>query len=322
MIKLKKGTLLLLTLTLIIFSVTVTSCKKNKSDTKNLIRFASVSWTGVTIKTKLALEILNSLGYEATDTMLSVPIVYQALDTNDADVFLGNWMPSMETIANKYFDKGSVIKYIANMPGAQYTLAVPAYAYKNGLKDFKDISKFADKLEYKIYGIEEGNDGNLIIENMIKNNMFNLGKFELVASSETGMLSEMKSFMGTGKWAVFLGWAPHSMNEIFDMKYLTGSTADTFGENNGTATVYTNIRKGFDKEQPNVAKFLMNYKFPVSMMNQIMVDLNKNKNLKPKEAGLMWLKKNPAIYKEWLKDITTADGKPALPVFEKYINDL
>ena len=318
----RKLTILFFSITIIFSSLALTSCKKESKSSKNLIRFASVSWTGVTIKTELAIEILKSIGYEATNTMVSVPIVYQALDSNDADIFLGNWMPSMETIANKYFEKGNVIKYMVNMPGAKYTLAVPSYAYNAGLRDFSDIEKFADKLEYKIYGIEEGNDGNLIIENMIKNNMFNLGKFKLIPSSETGMLAEMQSFMRTGKWGVFLGWSPHSMNEILDMKYLSGSKADTFGENDGTATIYTNIRKGFDKEHPNVALFLKNLKFPVPMMNQIMTILHKNKDMKPKEAGILWLKKNPGTYREWLKDVKTYDGKPALPVFEEHIKTI
>lgn len=314
-------TTILLLVSVLFLSFAVSSCKKEK-DKGNIVRFASVSWTGVTIKTELAVEILNSLGYEASNTMVSVPIVYQAMDSNEADVFLGNWMPSMETIANKYFEKGTVVKYIANMTGAKYTLAVPAYAYNGGLKDFSDIAKFADKLEYRIYGIEEGNDGNLIIENMIKKNMFDLGKFKLVPSSETGMLSEMKAFMGTGKWAVFLGWSPHSMNEILDMKYLSGSTVDTFGENDGTATIYTNYRKGFDSQNPNVMKFLENLKFPVPMMNQIMTMLHENNKLKPKEAGIQWLKEHPETYRGWLKGVTTFDGKPALPVFEKHISTL
>jgi glycine betaine/proline transport system substrate-binding protein len=67
------------------------------------VRFGSVSWTGVTIKTELGTNILDSLGYEASIKTLSVPIVYQALDMGDIDVFLGNWMPSMASIADKFF---------------------------------------------------------------------------------------------------------------------------------------------------------------------------------------------------------------------------
>jgi glycine betaine/proline transport system substrate-binding protein len=286
------------------------------------VRFASVSWTGVTVKTEIGVELLNTLGYDATNTMLSVPIAYKALSLNEADVFLGNWMPSMKTLANEYFNNGSVQKFVANMPGAKYTLAVPSYVAKGGLTHFKDIAKFGDKLEWKIYGIEEGNDGNEIIQSMIDKNMFGLGKFELIPSSEAGMLSQVMSFSKKDKWVVFLGWAPHYMNELIDITYLKGSTAETFGENDGTATVYTNIRTGFDKEQPNVALFLKNFTFPIAMMNQIMTRMHENPDLKPATAGMDWVKAHPEVYRKWLDGVTTADGKPALPVIEKHLAEM
>lgn len=285
----------------------------------NQVRFASVSWTGVTIKTELGMSILNSLGYDASKMTLSVPIAYKSLDMGDADIFLGNWMPSMASIADKFFKKGTVIQYVANMPGAKYTLAAPAYVVDGGLKDFADIAKYADKLDHKIYGIEPGNDGNLIIQAMIDNNQFGLGGFKLIATSESIMLAEVKSVVPEKKWVVFLGWSPHYMNQIIDMKYLTGSTAETFGENDGTATVYTNIRKGFAEEQPNVAKFLKNFTFPIGMMNEISQMLQDDKKLKHGTAGLIWLKKHPEIYQGWLNGLKTVDGQAALPVFEAYL---
>ncbi len=286
------------------------------------IHFASVTWTGVTVKTDLGVTILNNLGYEAKKSNLSVPIVYQALSTGDADIFLGNWMPSMETIADKFFKKGTIIKYVANMRGAKYTLAAPAYAVDAGLKDFADIAKYADELDHKIYGIEPGNDGNQIIQSMIDQDMFGLGDFKVVATSEPIMLSEVRNFVQDKKMIVFLGWSPHYMNQIIDMKYLTGSTAETFGENDGTATVYTNIRKGFAEDHPNVAKFLKQFTFPISMMNEIAQMLNDNKKLKHSEAGLIWLKQHPEVYRGWLEGVTTVDGKPALPVFEETLKSI
>ncbi len=109
------------------------------------------------------------------------------------------------------------------------------------------------------------------------------------------------------------------MNVAFDMKYLNGSNANTFGENNGTSVVYTNIRQRFDIEKPNVAKFLKNYQFLVSMMNEIMAILIKKRTMKHVEAVLKWLKKHPEIYRAWLKGIKTVDGKEALAAFEKYL---
>ncbi|MEA1968414.1 MAG: ABC transporter substrate-binding protein [Thermodesulfobacteriota bacterium] len=283
------------------------------------VRFVSVGWTGVTAKTELGVKILESIGYEASNTMVSVPIVYKAMETNEGDVFLGNWMPSMASIANKYFENGSVVKYIASMPNAKYTLAAPSYVVDGGLRDFKDIAKFADKLDHRIYGIEEGNDGNEIIQSMIDKDMFNLGDFTIIPSSEAGMLSQVQAYAKNKKWIIFLGWAPHYMNEKIDMKYLTGSTSKTFGENDGTATVYTNIRKGFDQEMPNVATFLKNFSFPISMMNQIIGMLNDDAQLKPGKAGLLWTKKHPEVYKGWLANVKTTSGKPALPAFEKFL---
>lgn len=288
----------------------------------NEVRFGSVSWTGVTVKTELSAHVLDSIGYEVSKRTLSVPIVYQALDMGDIDIFLGNWMPSMASIADKFFEKGSVVKYVANMPNAKYTLAAPSYVIDGGLKDFSDIAQYADKLDHKIYGIEPGNDGNLIIQSMIDANQFGLGDFKLVATSEPIMLSEIKTLSKEGKWAVFLGWSPHFMNQIIDMKYLTGSTAETFGENDGTATVYTNIRKGLEKDMPNVCHFLQNFTFPISMINEISLMLEENKNLKHDEAGIAYLKDHPEIYKGWLDGVTTADGsKAALPVFEAYLQE-
>lgn len=309
----------LMTVVLLLFMFAFTGVAHAKN---NEVRFVSIGWTGVSIKTDIAVEMLNSLGYSATNLLVSVPIAYKAMDMQEADVFLGNWMPTMETMANKFFKKGTVVKYVANMPGAKYTLAVPTYVAEGGLKNFSDIAKYADKLEGRIYGLEEGNDGNAVIEKMIEGDMFGLGDFTLVPSSESGMLAQVQSFAKEGKWIVFLGWAPHSMNENIDMTYLDGSTMETFGPNNGSATIYTNVRAGFVDEHPNVGKYLKNLIFPISMMNEIMVALHNDDGLKTKEAGMQWVKNHPEMYEKWLDGVTTADGKPALPAFKAYLETI
>src|SRR3546814_20526958 len=102
---------------------------------------------------------------------------------------LGNWMPTMEGDIAKYREDGSVETVRANLEGAKYTLAVPKYTAEKGLKDFADIAKFEDDLDGKIYGIEPGNDGNRLILDMIDQDAFDLGDFEVVESSEQGMLA-------------------------------------------------------------------------------------------------------------------------------------
>ena len=70
---------------------------------------------------------------------------------------------------------------------------MPQYTYDKGLKDFADIAKFKDSLQGKIYGIEPGNDGNRLVLDLIKDDKFGLKDFQLVESSEQGMLAEVQT---------------------------------------------------------------------------------------------------------------------------------
>jgi glycine betaine/proline transport system substrate-binding protein len=131
-------------------------------------RFSDVGWSDITATTGLASRVLTGLGYRPKAEILSVPVTYASLKNKQIDIFLGNWMPTMEADRKPYLDDKSVEVVGANLTGAKYTLAVLKPTWDAGLKDFKDIPKFKDKLAGKIYGIEPGNDGNRLILGMIK----------------------------------------------------------------------------------------------------------------------------------------------------------
>jgi glycine betaine/proline transport system substrate-binding protein len=242
--------------------------------------------------------------------VLSVPVTYASLKNGDIDVFLGNWMPTMEADLAPYRDEGSVETIRANLEGAKYTLAVPQYTYDAGLKSFQDIAKFKDDLDGKIYGIEPGNDGNRLILDMISGGTFDLSGFELVESSEQGMLAQVQRAVDRQEPVVFLGWEPHPMNANFDMAYLEGGD-DIFGPNYGGATVHTNVRKGYVTECPNVGKLLQNLVFSLEMENEIMGAIL-NDGADPGAAAKEWLKAHPEVLDAWLEGVTTVDGKPGL----------
>ena len=276
------------------------------------VRFADVGWTDITATTALSSVVLESIGYKTKTQVLSVPITYKSLENKDIDVFLGNWMPTMEADIKPYLENGSVESIKKNLEGAKYTLAVPKAVYDAGVKTFADIAKFADKFDNRIYGIEPGNDGNRLIQSMIDQNAFGLKGFDVIESSEAGMLSQVKRQTRRNKWIVFLGWEPHPMNSNFELAYLEGGD-DFFGPNLGGANIHTNVRKNYTAECKNVGQFLNNLTFTLEMENEVMaaiLDAGKKPNVAAKE----WIKKNPAILDAWLKDVTTLDGQPALAV--------
>ncbi|MBP5981214.1 MAG: choline ABC transporter substrate-binding protein [Halomonas sp.] len=285
-----------------------------QADDCSRIRFAEVGWTDITATTALASEVLEALGYEPRVDTVSVPIAYAGMRNNDFDVFLGNWMPSMASISDPYIESGDVERLVANLEGAKYTLAVPQYVYDAGVTSVNDLAAHADQFNHRVHGIEAGNDGNELIQQMIDDNAYDLGDWQVVDSSEAGMLSELTTRVPNEEWMVFLGWEPHPMNTNFDMTYLSDAD-DYFGPDLGGATVHTNTRAGFVEACPNVGTLLGNMTFTLEMENQLMSAIMDD-GVDPRAAANRYLKEHDDLLEAWLEGVTTLEGEPALPAVQ------
>ena len=273
------------------------------------VSFADVGWTDITATTAATTTVLEALGYETDVKVLSVPVTYTSMANGDIDIFLGNWMPTMEADIAPYREAGTVDTLRANLEGAKYTLATNAAGAALGITSFESIAAQSDALEGKIYGIEAGNDGNRLIQSMIDGNAFGLEGFEVVESSEQGMLAQVARADRRGEPVVFLGWEPHPMNANFDMTYLTGGD-DFFGPNLGGATVFTNTRAGFAGDCANVGALLGNLEFSLAMENEIMGAIL-NDGQDPGDAAKAWLASNADVLDGWLAGVTTKNGGDA-----------
>ena len=280
--------------------------------------FSDVGWSDITATTALTSTVLQALGYETETRLLSVPVTYTALSTDDVDVFLGNWMPTMEADIAPYRDAGTVDTVRTNLTGAKYTLATNKAGADLGIADFADIAAQKDALDGKIYGIEPGNDGNRLLLEMVAEDQFGLGTFEIVESSEQGMLAQVGRAKNSGDPIVFLGWEPHPMNAEFELTYLTGGD-DIFGPDLGGAEVRTNTRAGYVEACPNVGKLLQNLEFTLAMENEIMGRIL-NDGQDPMAAASAWLKENPEAATPWLADVTTVDGNDPQSALEAALN--
>ena len=274
------------------------------------VRFSDVGWTDITATTATVSTVLKGLGYETDIKVLSVPVTYTSIKNKDIDVFLGNWMPTQENDVRPYLDDKSVESFGPNLVGAKYTLATNAKGAELGIKDFKDIATKKTELDGKIYGIEPGNDGNRLIIDMVDKDTFGLKGFEVVESSEQGMLAQVSRAEKDGAPIVFLGWEPHPMNANFKLTYLSGGD-DIFGANFGGAEVFTNVRAGYTTECPNVGKLLTNLKFSLQMENEIKGKIL-NDGQEPDKAAEEWLKANPTVVDPWLAGVTAKDGGDGL----------
>jgi len=150
---------------------------------------------------------------------------------------------------------------------------------------------------------------------MIKADKFGLQKFQIVESSEQGMLAQVERASRRKEPIVFLGWEPHPMNTKFEIKYLEGGD-DVFGPNLGGATIYTNTRAGYMSQCPNAGVLIKNLKFSLPLENVVMGYILFD-SMEAQKAAEKWLKANPKVWEPWLQGVTSFDGKPGLDAVKK-----
>ena len=270
------------------------------------VTMSDVGWTDITTTTSTAKHVLEALGYDVDVKILSVPVTYASLESDDLDIFLGAWIPAQSGNLDPYVEAGEIDVLATNLEGTVYTLAVPTYTFEKGLQNFADINKFEDELDGKIYGIEPGNEGNAYLVSLTEKEGSGLDGMEVIESSEQGMLAQVARAYDKGEDVVFLGWAPHPMNANFELSYLPGGE-EFFG---GIGTVQTLSRAGYAEECPNTGKLFSQIGFTLEMENMIMGQIL-DEGMDPDEATMAWIQSNPEAVLAWVDGVTTMDGGDA-----------
>jgi glycine betaine/proline transport system substrate-binding protein len=287
-------------------AVSAVAAQAAEPESCKTVRMADVGWTDNTAQNGLFKNVLKGLGYETEDQVLALPVIMESLKNKDLDIFLDNWMPSNSAYVQPYLDEKSLDMLGANLEGAGYGPVVPDYVAAAGIKDIKDLAANADKFDKKFYGIEPGNDGNKIVQAKIEDKANGLEGWEVVESSEQGMLAQAEKSMKKQEWIAFLGWAPHPVMGQMKLVYLTGFEKDGFGD----AQIKTLTRPGYSAECANVGKLLANLKFTLPMESTIMEAIGGGAD--GEKASADWLKANPGVLDSWLAGVTTFDGQDGL----------
>jgi glycine betaine/proline transport system substrate-binding protein len=292
-------------------AVSAVAAQAAEPESCKTVRMADVGWTDNTAQNGLFKTVLKGLGYETEDQVLALPVIMESLKNKDLDIFLDNWMPSNAANVQPYLDAKTLDMLGANLSGAGYGPVVPDYVAAAGVKDVKDLAANADKFDKKFYGIEPGNDGNKIVQAKIDDPANNLKGWELVESSEQGMLAQAQKSMKNQEWIAFLGWTPHPVMGKMGLVYLTGFENDGFGD----AQIKTLTRPGYSSECANVGKLLANLKFDLAQESAIMEAIDGG--AEGEKASADWLKANPGVLDAWLAGVTTTDGQDGLPAVKK-----
>ncbi len=275
------------------------------------VRLADLGWTDIRLTDATAEVILEALGYQPSETLLGLDVAYVSLREGNMDIFQGNWRPVQDVNYKEFFDKGWVVDLGENLAGAKFTLAVPDYVAAQGVTSFETLAQHRDLFDGKIYGIEPGSNQYLLDMIAQKRHGFD-ETWEVVESSEAGMLAQVERAVKKQEPIVFLGWEPHPMNLAYKLTYLSGGDEE-FGPNFGGSTVHTLSRPGYAEACPNVAKFFSQLKFTLDYENQGMKMIATD-GAEPQAAAKAMMAQMPAMLEGWLAGVTTIDGKDGLPV--------
>lgn len=235
---------------------------------------------------------LTQMGYTVKmETISEAALIYQAVTTGDVDMYPSAWpevthASYMKKYGEKIDDLGT---YYDN---AKLTWAVPEYMDINSIEDLKGMS---DVLDGKIIGIEpsagltEASQDRVIPE-------YELGdEYELITSSTTAMLAELKKATSTEAPIVVTLWRPFWANAEFPVKDLEDPKG-ALGDAEGLHFLGT---KGFADEFPEAAEWIGEVKLDDDQYGSLedMV-VNEYGDGKEAEAVSAWLEANPDVLPE------------------------
>src|SRR5699024_9267547 len=275
-----------------------------------LIQFGVPVWPGVTVKTEVAAQLLDVMGYATKQTNASPTFIVNSMASGRLDAYLGGWLPHEAGFLLPLIDDGKLERLTTNVSNPIMGLAVPQYVWDAGVHSVADLNEHADKFGHKIYGIEPGTGVNMALKKAIENDFQNLGDWDMVASSTSGMLVQVDRAINNGEWIAFLGWEPHWMNTVYDIKYLKAVRDDSEIAHT-VSNVLTVVTPQLAKNQPQATRFLTQFQISKDTMGQWILEISK-KGRDADDIASQWIANNMDMVAVWLEGVETLSGESAI----------
>ncbi|TWC06680.1 MULTISPECIES: glycine betaine ABC transporter substrate-binding protein [unclassified Pseudomonas] len=229
------------------------------------IRIGWVNWSDTEIAVKLADTALRDQLKQPVKLVLAdIGIQFQALANGSIDLIPMVWLPSThKSFYDKYKNK---LEDLGSLYEGRIGMAVPTSIPTSEIASVEDLNKpeVREKLGGKILTSEVGNGQYKLTEKAIRE--YKLDGYKMVASSESGMLSELDRNLKRDKWSLINAWSPHWMFSKWSLRYLD-DPKQIFG---GAEQIHAVARKGFSAEHPDVARFFANFKIPQTDLEKLM----------------------------------------------------
>lgn len=272
----------------------------------------------VTASTALTAILLAGIGYEVRIRDLDLQDGYMALGLGEADIFLGARMAPEIDGLGPFLTSGAVEVVGPNLSSAGYGIATNSAGAALGITGMRDLAAHHAAFDGRIHGVAPGDAGNLAVMEMIARDQFDTGIFELVESSERGLIAQLARAEERNRPLVVIARHPHPMNARFDLHYLTNGD-EVFGTSQDIATIRTITRANLSSDCQNLGRFLENLAFTPELLTKLIIAIQED-HQDPHKAAEAALRADFDQAAPWLTGVTAQDHPDAMTSLKAALN--
>lgn len=259
------------------------------------ITFGWTSWADAKFVTHLAKQVIEKqTDHKVKLRMAAIGVQYQGVANGDLDGMLMSWLPDthrsyMKKVGDKIVDLGPLYE------GAKLGWAVPKYVPKSKLNSIKDLHKKSvqKKLNGRIQGIDPG-AGLMQLSNKTMKAYDLNDDYKLLDASDAAMTASLKRAIDKKQWTVVTLWTPHWAFGKWNLRFLK----DPNGTLGSDQHIDVQVRKGFKKDYPKVARMLSNMHLDLSTLQKYMY---KARQTSEKKAVQEYMDKHQDKIDGWFK---------------------
>lgn len=273
------------------FLLAFTDAAQAASKDAKPVRIAYVEWDCARATSNLVKAAIEDRLHRKVELLpVSAGAMWMAVASGDVDATVTAWLPVthgdyLKRLEGKVRDLGPLVG------GARLGWAVPDYVTVNSIAE---LDAAADRFGGRIIGIDPGAGLMRMSEDAIK--AYGLKKMQLVEGSGATMTAALADAIRRKEWIVVTAWSPHWMFGRWQLKYLD----DPKGALGGMESIHTVVRKGLDKDMPEVFAFLDRFAYADTAQLQTLMAWNNEEGADPLTNARRFMKEHPALVDSWL----------------------
>ncbi len=262
------------------------------------VEIGMVNWACATASSNVLALVLEEEGYNVDLVDTEAGVMYTGLAQGDTHVTTTAWMPYTHgSYWDVYGDRLTEVN--KNIPGgAKLGLVVPSYTAEmlnsNGNASIADLKANEDEFDKKITGIDAGAGIMDAAGKAIDD--YNLDGWELVESSDAGMVQSLETAVAKEEHIVVTLWDPHWVFAAVDGLVYLEDPEESMGGDEYIATM-VNTEWANDAANEDIVAIITAFEWTMDDINEVMLYQDEHGVV---EGAQLWINENREKVDAWL----------------------